>query len=251
MSTHAVGSGLKAAALLNNHASAPSCYVTTGGTGTSMTGVGHYVIHPGGDPSKAGLKVEDIAKETKFFGALLSRQTMDDFLNVKGPKLGDAGRVFISGTDQTTNFITPPPPKAPSSPMMSRPHLFGKPISALAKNSKNAVHGRITGVSATTSKNNNKEGEDEEEEDAYSDDDEFEDDDDEYEEDSEEEEEDEETLRARKELEEQRKAKLVEQAFAYVANLKISKRQGGSGRSTSANNKKRNKKKNETTTWLE
>ena len=61
MSTHAVGSGLKAAALLNNHASAPSCYVTTGGTGTSMTGVGHYVIHPGGDPSKAGLKVEDIA----------------------------------------------------------------------------------------------------------------------------------------------------------------------------------------------
>ena len=157
---HAVGSGLKAAALLNNNSvSAPSCYVTTGGTGTSMTGVGHYVIHPGGDPTKAGLKVEDVAKETKFFGALLSGQTMDDFLNVQGPKLGDAGRVFISGTDTATNFIKAP--RAPSSPIMPRPRLFGKRISSLQKNTTIA---KETATKATDNQ---------EEEETYSDDDEF------------------------------------------------------------------------------
>ncbi len=234
---HAGGSGLKAAALLNNNSvSAPSCYVTTGGTGTSMTGVGHYVIHPGGDPTKAGIKVEDIAKETKFFGALLNRQTMDDFLNVQGPKLGDAGRVFISGTDTATNFIKAP--RAPSSPIMPRPQLFGKPISCLQKTT-------IMPKGLATKATDNQE-----EEDTYSDDDEFEDDEEESNDGSEEEEEDEETIRARKELEEQTKARLVQEAFAYIANLKINKRQNG-GRSTSlsSNEKRRNKKKKQQLGW--
>ena len=57
--SYAVGSGLKAAAALNT----PSCYVQTGGTGTSMTGAGHYKVTVGGDPDKAGLTVNDVAKK--------------------------------------------------------------------------------------------------------------------------------------------------------------------------------------------
>ena len=225
----AVGSGLKAAASLNN-ATAPSCYVTTGGTGTAMTGVGHYIVKPGGDPSKAGLKVEDIAKETNFFGALSTRKTMDDFLNVKGPRLGDAGRVFISGTDTTTNFVVPPPPKAPASPMVSRPHLFGKPISRFSKADGLVKRDRQAANKVDSEANET------ENEDSYSDDDDFE-------EEEEEEEEDEETIRARKEIEEKAKAKLLEEAFAYVANIKSGKRQGSGLSSANTNSKRKNKKK--------
>ena len=227
----AVGSGLKAAASLNN-ATAPSCYVTTGGTGTAMTGVGHYIVKPGGDPSKAGLKVEDIAKETNFFGALSTRRTMDDFLNVKGPRLGDAGRVFISGTDTATNFVVQPPPKAPASPMVSRPQLFGKPISSFSKGDGLLKRDRQAANKVDSEANET------ENEDSYSDDDDFEE-----EEEEEEEEEDEETIRARKEIEEKAKAKLLEEAFAYVANIKGGKRLGSGLSSANGNSRRKNKKK--------
>merc|ERR1711916_16719 len=143
--------------------------------------------------------VEDIAKETNFFGALSTRKTMDDFLNVKGPRLGDAGRVFISGTDTTTNFVVPPPPKAPASPMVSRPHLFGKPISHFSKADGLVKRDRQAANKVDSEANET------ENEDSYSDDDDFE-------EEEEEEEEDEETIRARKEIEEKAKAKLLEEA---------------------------------------
>ena len=77
-----------------------------------------------------------------------------------------------------------------------------------------------------------------ENEDSYSDDDDFEE-----EEEEEEEEEDEETIRARKEIEEKAKAKLLEEAFAYVANIKGGKRQGSGLSSANSNSKRKNKKK--------
>merc|ERR1711991_475666 len=73
-----------------------------------------------------------------------------------------------------------------------------------------------------------------ENEDSYSDDDDFE---------EEEEEEDEETIRARKEIEEKAKAKLLEEAFAYVANIKGGKRLGSGLSSANGNSRRKNKKK--------
>ena len=117
--------------------------------------------------------------------------------------------------------------------MVSRPHLFGKPISSFS---------RGTGIPKRDNQAANKEDSETNEtenEDSYSDDDDFEED----EEEEEEEEEDEETRRARKEIEEKAKAKLLAEAFAYVANIKSSKREVGNRRGTATPRGKQEKKK--------
>ena len=115
--------------------------------------------------------------------------------------------------------------------MVSRPHLFGKPISSFSKGDGLVKRDRQAANKVDSEANET------ENEDSYSDDDDFE------EEEEEEEEEDEETIRARKEIEEKAKAKLLEEAFAYVANIKGGKRQGSGLSSANGNSKRKNKKK--------
>ena len=161
---HPAGSGLQAVTAL----STPSCYVTTGGNGTSMTGAGHYKVLQGGDPAKHGLKVEDVARETDYFGSIFgARVSMDDFLNVKGPQLGDGGRVLRPGEQAqlsevtglagpSTSVVANEAPPAPSSPSARPPCIGGLGLGLFGRDARSLK----VAVS---------------DEDAYSDDDEFED----------------------------------------------------------------------------
>jgi hypothetical protein len=196
-----------------------------------MTGAGHYKVTVGGDPEKAGQTVDQVAKKTTFFGSIFGKRTsMDDFLNVRGPKLGDAGRMVLSAKEAAS--VAPPrfgAPPAPSSPSVQRPMLFGRNPSALSSQVAKVGSANVGDV--------------EEDEDEYSDDDEFED-----------EEEDEALLAPEKdqredapkpnfrELDSDKQQALVQEAFAYIESISGGNRRKKSG-SSNRGGKKVSKKR--------
>ena len=243
---YAVGSGLKAASALNT----PSCYVQTGGTGTSMTGAGHYKVTVGGDPAKAGLTVDQVAKKTMYFGSIFGKRTsMDDFLNVKGPRLGDAGKMVPIKKDTaqptpTLNTAAPhhhtAPAPAPASPsIQQRPMLFGRNPTILS-NRVAQVGGNNNGGQHFEEECENGGDLIESESDEYSDDEEFE--------------EDEALVAPEKsqrcvptvskphfrELDSEKQQALVQEAFAYIESISGGNRRGGK---KSQGGKRKGKKK--------
>merc|ERR1712146_881642 len=90
----------------------------------------------------------------------------DDFLNVRGPTLGDAGKMVLPTKEPVQKTVVPP---APASPSVQSPMLFGRNPAAIS----NQVV-KLGGAMGA-----NKARDEEEDEEDYSDDDEFEDDEDE------------------------------------------------------------------------